>query len=132
MKIRIGIVLMLATLLLITYGRTPALFAQSGHSITLTWTASKVDATHPAPTSYIINRGTAAGAEVANYATVAGGVTTFQDTNGVGGTTYFYTVTASDASQPGGGNAAPSNEASATFLVAGSPNPVTGLGAAAN
>ena len=83
--------------------------AQAGHNITLTWTAPT---TGGAPTSYIILRGTATGAET-QLATVPATSTTYVDAAGVGGTTYFYTVEAANSA----GTSAPSNEASATFLL---------------
>lgn len=83
--------------------------AQGPHNITLTWTAPT---TGGAPTTYNILRGTATGAETA-LASVPATQLTYVDTAGVGGTKYFYTITA----QNGAGTSAPSSEVSATFLL---------------
>ena len=84
------------------------------HGVTLTWTAPPVTATNGPATSYNVLRGTATGAET-QLATVPAPALTYLDTTGVQGTKYFYTVTATNAA----GTSAPSNEASATFLVTG-------------
>lgn len=86
-------------------------FAQTTHNITLTWTAPT---TGGAPTSYIVLRGTASGAESPLAgATVAAPTTTYVDTTGTGGVTYFYEVESVNSA----GTSGPSNEASATFLL---------------
>ena len=63
-----------------------SLWAASTHGIKLTWHESTPG------TSYIIYRGPS-GHEVA-YATTGIGVTTYNDTNGVAGTTYCFLVKA--------------------------------------
>lgn len=82
--------------------------AQGSHNITLSWTAPT---TGGAPTTYNVKRGTATGTEV-KIATVNVPSTTYSDTNGVAGTTYFYVISASNQF----GESPNSNEVSATFL----------------
>lgn len=85
----------------------PTLTATAGAgSVSLSWTP-----TGAAATSYSISKGTAAGGENQNLATVTS--TTYTDTAVTAGSTYYYTVTASNASGP----SAPSNEASATVAA---------------
>ena len=98
--------LMFAVMLLVI--GVPGL-AQGPHNITLTWTAPT---TGGAPTTYNILRGTATGTETA-LASVPATQLTYVDSAGVGGTKYFYTITA----QNGAGTSAPSSEVSATFLL---------------
>lgn len=86
------------------------LIAQGGHAIVLTWTAPT---TGGAPTSYNVKRSTTTGTET-TIASVPVPTTTYSDTTGVGGTKYFYVVTAVNAT----GESGPSNEASATFFLA--------------
>lgn len=89
----------------------PSAKAQT-HSITITITPGSGGGS---PTSFVVNRGTAAGAEMANYGTVpANGLTavSFVDTNGVGGTKYFYTVNAVNSA----GSSPASVEVAGTFL----------------
>lgn len=93
------------------------------HGIKLTWVAPT---TGGAPSAYIINRGIASGAEVTGYASVVAPIVQFEDTAVTSGTTYYYTVTSFNST----GTAAPSNEASATFLAV--PGSVTGLVAVSN
>ena len=110
--------LLLAYVLLL-WNPSKMIHAQSGHSITLTWTASA------GATSYNVKRSTSSGTE-ANLAT---GIvpTTYVDASGVAGTKYFYVVTAVNQF----GESASSNEVSATFL--GNPPPApAGLAAVSN
>lgn len=104
------------------------LHAQSGHSITLSWSQA---ATGTQPTGFNLKRSTTSGTEV-TVTTVPFVVGTssysFIDTGigggGVAGQTYFYVVTATNpnANPP---ETAPSNEVSATFLpLAGMAVPV--------
>jgi len=106
----------------ILFWPSSGLHAQNGHSIVLTWTAPTVGG---APTSYNVKRGTTGGTEV-TIASVPVPTVTYSDTTGVGGTKYFYVVTAVNSA----GESAPSNEASATFFLAapGAPGGLTAVG----
>lgn len=97
--------------------------AQTGHNITITWTAPT---TGGAPVTYNVLRGTSSGAET-QLASVPAPTLTYVDTTGVGGTKYFYEVSATNT----GGTGPASSEASATFLVS-APGQVGGLAAVAN
>jgi uncharacterized protein YndB with AHSA1/START domain len=110
MRKGIGIALLVSLIAVLLFWPSNIMHAQGGHSIVLTWAAPT---TGGAPTSYIINKGTTAGGEVAGYATVAAPTLTYTDTVGTGGVTYYYTVSASNS----GGTSLPSNEASAVFLA---------------
>lgn len=79
------------------------------HSNKLTW---QPPVTGGPPVTYNVKRGIAAGAETL-LTTLPATVTTYTDTNGVGGTKYFYVVSASNI----GGEGPNSNEVSGTFLV---------------
>ena len=83
--------------------------AQGGHNITLTWTAPTSGGP---PTGYKVERGTSAGTETL-IATVPVPSLTYVDTNGVGGTTYFYVVVATNSA----GDSPKSNEVSSIFLL---------------
>lgn len=91
------------------------------HGVTLTWTPGVcLPNTTCAASSYNILRGTAAGAEagapIATVTPIAPATTpptTYFDTTGTPGTTYFYEITATNSV----GTSGPSNEVSATFLV---------------
>jgi len=93
--------LLLGALLLFYPSR--GIFAQSGHNITLTWTASA------GATSYNVKRSTTSGTETTLSATPA---PPYVDSTGVAGTKYFYVVTAVNQF----GESPSSNEVSATFL----------------
>lgn len=123
MKIRILFVVLLLAVSGIGTGTYRALHAQGGHNITLTWNAPT---TGGAVVTYNVLRGTSSGTET-SLATVAAPTTTYVDSSGVGGTKYFYEVTATN----NGGTSGPSNEASATFLSQAPGIPV-GLGAVSN
>lgn len=99
----------------------------STHGVTLTWTAPAATAANGPATSYNILRGTASGQE-AFLATVQAPATTYVDTTGVQGQTYFYEVTASNSA----GSSGPSNEVSAAFLATGAPAAPGSLAATAN
>ena len=90
--------------------------------------AAAVTAAAGPTASYNVLRGTTSGGESATP--IATGITalTYEDTTGVQGTKYFYTVTATNTA----GTSAASNEASATFLVTGAPGTPVGLGAVGN
>lgn len=104
-----GAILMAALLVYLVAGVRPwGVFAQGTHSITVAWTAPT---TGGVPTTYNVKRGTATGTEV-KIATVNVPSTTYLDTNGVAGTTYFYVISASNAF----GESPNSSEVSATFL----------------
>lgn len=105
-------------------------FAQTSHSITLTWNYTQGT---PAATTINVYRSTTSGTAcvatpkpVASCYTKVGSVpvatTTYTDTTGVGGTTYFYVVTAVDAQ---GDESTISNEVTKTFLT--NPQPPTNL-----
>lgn len=85
------------------------LFAQSGHSIVLTWSPPT---TGGAVVTYNVKRSTATGTEI-TIGSVAAPIVTYSDTTGTGGTTYFYVITAVNS----GGEGPASNEVSATFLA---------------
>jgi len=118
-----GLASLFVLLAVILFWPSSMVRAQGGHNITLNWTAPTAGG---APTSYNVKRGTAAGAET-QLASVTVPATTYVDSAGVGGTKYFYVVTAVNS----GGESVPSNEVSATFLVSvpGSPS---GLAAVSN
>ena len=98
--------------------------AQAQHSITLTW--SNPTSGTP-PTSVDVFRGTAAGAEATTpVANVPSPGTSYVDTNGVAGVTYFYFVKEKNQY----GSSAASNEVSATFL-GDPPQAAASLGAVA-
>jgi hypothetical protein len=99
------------------------LAAQSGHNITLTWTAP---ASGGAPVTYNVLRGLSTGTET-QLATVAAPTLTYVDSSGTGGVKYFYEVSATNT----GGTGPVSNEVSATFLVS-APGAPAGLAATAN
>lgn len=119
----IALIFALMVLAVLAWMGTDTLHAQSGHAIVLTWSAPT---TGGAPTTYNILRGTTSGGETA-LASVPASQLTYSDASGVGGTKYFYEVTAQNAA----GTSAPSNEASATFFLA-APGAPTGLGAVSN
>lgn len=96
--------------------------AQSGHANVLTWTAPTSGG---APTTYNILRSTSSGTET-QLASVPATQLTYSDAAGVGGTKYFYEVTATNS----GGTGPVSNEVSATFLVS-APGAVGPLGVTA-
>ena len=97
-------------------------WSQTQHAIDLSWVAS------PSSTvvKYNVYRSTTTGAGYAVIANTAAPTVTYADTTGIGGTTYYYVVTALDS---GGDESVDSNQASATFLA--NPAPPTGLAAAA-
>ena len=108
------------TLLIITLA-TIALAATHGNN--LTWTPS----TSSGVTSQLVCRGTTAGSEncAAPIATIPNNTTTtFLDSTGTAGTTYFYVVEAC----AGTVCSVPSNEVNAVFPIV--PNPPTNLGVA--
>jgi len=96
----------------------PAL-AQTGHRVTLTWTAST-----DSVSGYNVYRGTVSGGPYTKQNSSVVTTTTFADTAVAAGTRYFYVATAVGA---GGVESAYSNEASAVVPV----NPPAGLGATA-
>lgn len=103
MKKFFGVAIFAVLLGIVTLWPSRGIFAQSGHSITLTWTASANT------TSYNVKRSTTTGTE----ATIGTSPTpTYKDSAGVAGTKYFYVVTAVNSF----GESANSNEVSATFL----------------
>ncbi len=107
---------------------SPALLAQTPHSVALTWTASTSAAACVSPCTfgYNVYRGTTAGAEdmaaPINGATPVTG-TTFSDTNVALGTTYYYVIQAVEVTGSLTLTSADSNEASATFPPAPAPPP---------
>lgn len=115
------VALMLAVILGLPFAKT--LRAQNGPSIRLTWVAPTSGG---APTTYNVLRGTSSNTETA-LASVPASQLSFTDSAGVGGTTYFYVVTATN----GGGTSPKSNEVSATFLVL-APGAPAGLTAVAS
>jgi cellulose 1,4-beta-cellobiosidase len=82
--------------------------SQGTHSNTLSWTAPT---TGGAVATYNVKRSASAGTEV-TIATVPSTQTSFVDTTGTAGTTYFYVVSASNQF----GESPNSNEVSALFL----------------
>src|ERR1700675_2998321 len=89
-------------------GMTLGVTAQGTHSLTVSWTAPT---TGGAPTTYNVKRAVSSGAE-AKIATVNAPATSYVDTNGTAGVTYFYVISAQNQF----GESANSNEVSATFL----------------
>lgn len=90
-----------------------ALPAAAQHSVTLTWTASVVDATHDAPTNYNILRGTTTGGPYTNVGATSANQLSFVDLSSATnvltpGAKLFYVITAQNntATSP------PSNEVS--------------------
>lgn len=99
-----------AIILSVIFGPTlRGLRAQTGHNITLTWSAPT---TGGAVVTYNVLRGTSSGTET-QLATVNAPTTTYVDSTGTGGLTYFYEVTATNS----GGTGPVSNETSALFLA---------------
>ena len=82
--------------------------SQGTHSITLTWSAPT---TGGAVVTYNVKRSITTGTE-ATIASVPAPTTTYVDTNGVAGTTYFYVVSAVNQF----GESPNSNEVNALFL----------------
>lgn len=100
---------MLKIALLLMLGASFA-FAQSGHSVTLTWAPNS---TGDPVTTYNVLRGLASQAEgTTPIGTVAAATCTtsctYTDTTVIGGTTYFYELTATNS----GGTSGPSPEVS--------------------
>jgi fibronectin type 3 domain-containing protein len=90
------------------------------HSIALTWNPDST-----ATGGFNVYRATVAAGPFTKIATVAAGVDTYSDTTGVGGTAYYYEVTALDTATPPD-ESGPSNVVGPlTFL--GNPTPPTGL-----
>lgn len=96
--------------------------AVSGGTVTLTWSAP---AGGCAPTSYVVQAGTAPGASNLANSNTGGTATTFVAT-GVGNGTYFVRVLAQNAV----GSSAPSNEVVVTVGCSIAPNPPVGLSGA--
>jgi len=90
--------------------------AASGSQVNLGWTAS----TASCPVSYNVFRSTISGFAPSSANQIATGIfaTTFSDTTGAPGTTYFYLVEGSDSA----GSSTPSNQATATTAP-----PITGI-----
>jgi fibronectin type 3 domain-containing protein len=100
--------LLLAVVALLAWPVRPQ--TKPSHNITLTWAAV------PGGVAYNVYRVTTSGAELnssANQIATHINVLTFVDITGVGGTKYFYEVTAVDAS---GVEGLASNEFTGTFL----------------
>lgn len=89
----------------------PSLLAQTGRTVTLTWT----DAVNPTGTTYTVKRAVGLCSGTPTYSTVATGITakTFQDANVAVGN-YCYVVTATFS----GLESSPSNSAGAAVLPA--------------
>ncbi len=98
----------------------------AGHSVTLTWNASAVDATHDAPTGYNVKRATVHGGPYTQIGSTTAAVLTYVDTDVIAGTTYFYEVEAFNAN-----GTAPTPEVSALVPFHG-PNAPTNLVASAS
>jgi len=86
------------------------------HCVILTWGPPP---SGTAPATYNVKRSTASGAET-TIGTTTAPTATYTDTAGVGGTTYFYVVTAVNP-QASPTESGPSNEVSATFLPLAQP-----------
>lgn len=104
------------------------LFAQTTHSVTLTWAPNT---TGDPVTTYNVLRGTATGAESTTpIGTVAASVCTasctYVDGTVIGGSTYFYEITATNS----GGTSGPSPETSFSvpFFIPSVPNKPTATG----
>jgi hypothetical protein len=99
-----------ATIWLILLLGTLSVVAQTSHSVTVTWPANT---TGDPATTYNVLRGTASGAESSApigsvLASACTASCTYIDNAVVGGTTYFYEITATNS----GGTSAPSLETS--------------------
>lgn len=105
---KVGRILAVASLLLALLYLTTSLRGQGTHSITLSWTAPTGGGV---PATYNVKRSTSSGTE-SKIATVNVPATTYIDTNGTAGTTYFYVVSASNAF----GESPNSSEVSTVFL----------------
>jgi hypothetical protein len=114
----IGIAIFVALLGIVTLWPSRGIFAQSGHTVTLTWNASAN------ATSYNVKRSLTPGTEVQLGIAAT---PTYIDSTGVAGVKYFYVVTAVNQF----GESASSNEVSASFL-GNPPLPPTGLAAVSN
>jgi fibronectin type 3 domain-containing protein len=104
---RLPLIVLLALLVLPVWGQTT-------HSITIAWTYAQGQ--DPA-TGFFVYRATTSGGpytKITNPTPLPITQLTYVDTTGVGGTKYFYVVTAVDASAF---ESAMSPEASATFLA---------------
>lgn len=121
MKRFVRIAIFIAPMIVVTLG----LHSQGTHNITLKWTPGTGGIT---AASFNVKRSVSTGTEV-QLANVPVGTTTYVDTMGVGGVTYFYVVTAVGAN---GAESAPSNEVSATFLPLPAPAVPAQLGATSN
>lgn len=100
-----------------------AAFPQTQHSIKVAWTYSQGS---DQATGFNVYRGTVTGGPYTkqNSSLIPVATLNYMDTTGTGGTTYFYVVTAVDAS---GSESAFSNQANASFLA----NPSAPLGVTA-
>jgi hypothetical protein len=101
-----------------------ASYAQTAHSVTLTWTNS----VSACVTRTLVHRVQTSGTEAigTNFATVLTPTATFVDTTVVAGQTYYYTVSAYGGSCGGGGESAMSAEITAV-IPTDPPAPPTGL-----
>lgn len=106
---RIAVLLSVIAFTLLVFVPSSGLRAQSSHFITVSWTAPTSGGL---PTTYNIKRGTTSGLETL-LTTLPATSLSYNDNNGVAGIKYFYVITASNS----GGESAPSNEVSATFLA---------------
>lgn len=107
-------------------------YSQTVHGVTLTWSETVPANCNCAPTGYNVLRSVTAGGENGtpiNATPVAAPTTTYLDSTGTPGQTYFYEIVAVNPA----GSSAPSNEVSATFLVPlAAPQSPSGLKAVAN
>lgn len=111
----------LASLLLLAFIVVPV-WAQTQHSITIGWTETQGT---DIATGFNIYRSTTTGGPYSKLTISPLSISTlsYQDTTGVGGTKYFYVVTAIDAN---GVESANSSEVNGTYL-ASSPNVPTNI-----
>lgn len=107
-NIRFKSIMPLFVLLGVVLGVLPVLRSQTAHSITVAWTAPTSGG---AVATYNVKRSTSTGTEV-TIATVPASQTSFVDTTGTAGTTYFYVISASNQF----GESPNSSEVSGLFL----------------
>jgi fibronectin type 3 domain-containing protein len=108
-RVRLLALLLAPALWMVLWPIPRALYAQSGHSVTLTITAPT---TGGAVATYNIKRGATTGSETP-LTTIPASQTTYVDSTGTSGQTYFYIVTAVNAT----GEGPKSNEVMGSFLL---------------
>ena len=103
-----------------------ALYAQSVHEITVSWVAPSPVGGSGTIAGYNVYRSTTSGGPYTKLNTSTINATSFEDTTGAAGTTYYYVATTIDSN---GFESSDSIQASATAV--GNPQPPTGVQAVA-